>query len=110
MTHTVEDLMAAAVGQRPMDFETAFHQLMLGKAHAAIEDRKIELAKDMFAKAIEPVKEEEEIEERFGGKGSEVGIRNNTPKGANPQPAPQKGTGKSDLMTSLKAIKKPGNG
>ena len=106
MTHTVEDLMAAAVGQRPMDFETAFHQLMLGKAHAAIEDRKIEYAKNMFAKAV---KEDVDIEERFGGKGSDPSLRNNPSKGASPAPAPApKVTGKSDLMTSLTAIKKIG--
>jgi len=78
MTHTVEDLMAAAVGQRPMDFETAFHQLMLGKAHATIEDRKIELAKNMFAKAVK--EDIEEIEEKINSSDTESGGKKKKPK------------------------------
>ena len=91
MTHTIEDLMASAIGQRPVDFEHSFNALMMQRAGAAVENRKLDIAKSMFAKAAgveveketeeEAVEEEGEIEERFGGKGSEVGIRNNPPQG-----------------------------
>jgi len=113
MTSTIEDLLASAVGQRPVDFESSLYSIMRDKAGAAIEARKLEIAKTMFANAVkedeEEVEEDTEIEERFGGRSSEVGIRNNPPKGPGttpaPTPKPTKGTGKSDLMTTLSGIK-----
>lgn len=112
MTHTIEDLMASAVGQRPVDFEQSFDAIMMDRARAAVENRKLEMAKTMFANAVEEEEEVEEdveqVDERFGGRSSEVGIRNNPPQGSGstPAPAPAKGTGKSDLMTSLNAVRK----
>lgn len=64
MTDTIEDLMASAVGQRPMDFENAFAHLMLQKAGQAVEARKIEIAKSMFSDAVK--EEVEEVDEGFG--------------------------------------------
>lgn len=61
MTHTIEDLVAAAVGQRPMDFEQSFNSLIAGKASAAIENHKLGLAQTMFND--KPEEEEKEVEE-----------------------------------------------
>jgi hypothetical protein len=58
MTHTIEDLIASAVGQRPMDFEQTFVSLMMDKAGDAVEARKTEVAKTMFNRSFdEPVAE-----------------------------------------------------
>jgi hypothetical protein len=111
MPHTLEDLVAASVGQRPMDFERSFNAIMMDRAAAAVEAQKAQMAKGMFNVPVEDVEVEEdveEVEERFGGKGSDPSLRNNPPQGqpggAAPTP-PSKGTGKSDLMTSLKSIR-----
>ncbi len=63
MTHTIEDLLASAVGQRPMDFEHTFVSLMQDKAGAAIEARKAELAQNMFITPQEEPAEEPETQE-----------------------------------------------
>ena len=63
MKHTLEDLVASAVGQRPMDFEQGFNALMMDRAAAAVEAHKIEIAKSMFNGDPRPEVEESPTKE-----------------------------------------------
>lgn len=56
--HTIEDLVASAIGQRPIDFEQSFTALMREKTADAIEARKAELAKTLFNQPAEKETEE----------------------------------------------------
>ena len=58
MEYEIEDLMSAAIAQRPMDFDNAFKSIMINKITDAIEDKKLELAQTIF-------NESEEIEEKI---------------------------------------------
>lgn len=48
--HTVEDLFASAVAQRPGDFEEAFTALMSEKTAKVIESRKLDISKMLLRK------------------------------------------------------------
>ena len=58
MEYEIEDLMSAAIAQRPMDFDNAFKSIMINKITDAIDDKKIELAQTIFN---EPEESGEEI-------------------------------------------------
>ena len=53
MPHTIEDLIASAVGQRPGDFEEVFNTIMLDRVGAAIDTRKQEVAQSLLTKEPE---------------------------------------------------------
>jgi hypothetical protein len=59
MEYDIEDLMSAAIAQRPMDFESAFKSIINDRITDAIDDKKLELSKTVFN---EP-EDEEEIED-----------------------------------------------
>jgi hypothetical protein len=42
------DLIVSAVEQKPLDFESAFGNLIVDKLHTAIENKKIEIAQQMY--------------------------------------------------------------
>lgn len=56
--YTIDDMINFAVQQKPVDVKSAFDDLMLAKIHSAIEDKKMEVAKQMFGST----ESEEEIE------------------------------------------------
>lgn len=44
----VEDLVINALTNKPLEFETAFNDLIVDRIHSAIESKKIEVAKTMY--------------------------------------------------------------
>jgi hypothetical protein len=46
--YDMTDLVVSAITQKPLDFETAFDNLVVGRLHSAIEDKKIEIARQMY--------------------------------------------------------------
>lgn len=49
--YTIDDMINFAVQQKPVDVKSAFDDLMMAKIHSAIENKKIEVAKQMFGSA-----------------------------------------------------------
>lgn len=66
--YTINDMINFATQQKPVDVRAAFDELMLSKIHSAIEDKKIQVAKQMFGSdnvdtEIEDAEFEDEQEE-----------------------------------------------
>ena len=59
--YNIEDLMASAIAQKPMDFENVLNSIMLDRITDAIETRKVDIAKTMFDESKEESETEEEI-------------------------------------------------
>jgi hypothetical protein len=51
--YTVSDLVISAVEQKPIEFENIFKEILTDRIHSAVEDRKISLAQDMYAKPFD---------------------------------------------------------
>lgn len=49
--YTLDDIIDFSAEQKPADVKTALDNLMISKIHSAIEDKKIEVAKQMFGNA-----------------------------------------------------------
>lgn len=49
--YTLDDILNFSAEQRPVDVKAALDDLMIAKIHAAIEDKKVEVAKQMFGSA-----------------------------------------------------------
>lgn len=59
----IADLIHFSSGQKPIEFEATFKDLLQDKVAAAIENRKLEIANRMFnAPEVESNKEEQELE------------------------------------------------
>jgi hypothetical protein len=56
---SVSDLVISAIDQKPIDFENAFETLIVDRIRNAIENRKIEVAKQMYGYTPEVEQEEE---------------------------------------------------
>jgi hypothetical protein len=52
--YTLDDIIDFSVEQQPVEVKAAVDQLMLAKIHSAIEDKKVEVAKQMFGDAAGP--------------------------------------------------------
>lgn len=52
--YNIADIIDFSADQKPVDVQSAVDALMLQKAHAAIEAKKIEVAKQMFGDAAGP--------------------------------------------------------
>jgi len=52
--YTLDDIIDFSSEQQPIQVKAAVDQLMLAKIHSAIEDKKIEVAKQMFGDAAGP--------------------------------------------------------
>jgi len=48
------DLLSLAIDKNPVDFASAFDEILRGKAIAALENKKIELAQDIYGEAEDP--------------------------------------------------------
>jgi hypothetical protein len=58
-TYTVNDLLAFAHEQKPLDFETTFKSIMADKMVAAIDAKKVEIASSLYSSSDEVDNEEE---------------------------------------------------
>ena len=58
--YSVNDLISAAIEQKPTDFEDNFNSLMLDRIKSAVETRKQEIATSMFNNSIDVEAPEEE--------------------------------------------------
>lgn len=46
--YDISNLVVSAIEQKPLDFETAFDNLIIDRLHTAIENKKIEIAQQMY--------------------------------------------------------------
>lgn len=46
--YVLDDLVSAAVEQKPLDFEAAFNDLVVDRIRTAIENKKVEVAQQMY--------------------------------------------------------------
>jgi hypothetical protein len=46
--YSMEDLVVTAMQQQPMEFETAFNDLIIDRLQTAINDKKIAVAQQMY--------------------------------------------------------------
>lgn len=46
--YELQDLINAALEQKPVDFEAAFGDLLVSKLHNKINDKKLEIAQQLF--------------------------------------------------------------
>ncbi|QMP83899.1 MAG: hypothetical protein [Caudoviricetes sp.] len=64
--YDLSDLVVSAIEQKPLDFETAFNDLIVDRIRGAVEDKKIAIAQQMYNYNPEDVADaetEEEIED-----------------------------------------------
>lgn len=66
--YTLDDMVMATVDQKPLDFEAAFNDIIVDKIRTGIENRKMEIAQQMYN--YEPPVENDDDE--FGGDDSEL--------------------------------------
>jgi len=61
----VSDLVFSAFEQKPLDFETAFNDLVVDRIRNAVEQKKIDIAQQMYGyqPEVEPEYEDQETEE-----------------------------------------------
>lgn len=59
--YDISDLVVSAIEQKPLDFETAFNDLIVDRLHTAIENKKIEVAQQMYG--YQPEEETGEYED-----------------------------------------------
>lgn len=57
--YELNDLVISALEQRPTDFEAAFNDLIVGRISTAIENKKVEIAQQMYGYEPEQDYEEE---------------------------------------------------
>ena len=66
----MSDLVSAAAAQKPLDFETAFNDLIVDRIATAINDKKISVAQQMYGYTTdneETEEPEEELEDNQDG-------------------------------------------
>lgn len=64
----LQDLVLATAEQKPVEFEAAFNDLVVDRIRDAIENKKVEIAQQMYGYDPEPEPEyEEENDDEFGG-------------------------------------------
>lgn len=63
--YDLSDLVVSAIEQKPLDFETAFNDIMVDRIRTAVENKKVEIAQQMYNYDPDDVAdtEEEETEE-----------------------------------------------
>lgn len=69
---TVSDLVFSALEQKPMDFETAFNDLVVDRIRDAVEQKKIDIAQQMYGYQPEAeFEDEQETEEDLDTEGQQ---------------------------------------
>ena len=61
--YDVSDLVVSALEQRPLDFENAFNDLIIGRLQTQIQDKKIAIAQQMYGYEPEAEAEPDYTEE-----------------------------------------------
>ena len=61
--YDITDLVVSAVEQKPLDFEAAFNDLIIDRLHTAIENKKIEVAQQMYGYSDSETEQDYESEE-----------------------------------------------
>lgn len=59
--YDLQDLVVSAIEQKPLEFETAFNDLVIDRIRSAVEDKKVQIAQQMYN--YDPAAEETEEEE-----------------------------------------------
>jgi hypothetical protein len=57
--YEIEDLIAASVSQKPIEFEQAFDNLIVNRLQSAINDKKIQVAQQIYGYSPEEETESE---------------------------------------------------
>jgi hypothetical protein len=63
--YDISDLVVSAIEQKPLEFETAFDNLIVDRLQGAIEAKKIEIAQHMYGYQPEEDYYDSETEEEF---------------------------------------------
>lgn len=66
----IHDLIISAAEQKPLDFQAAFDELMVDRIRDSVEDRKIQIAHQMYNGAEE--EQEVENDDEFGSTDAEL--------------------------------------
>ena len=61
--YDLTDLVVSAIDQKPLDFETAFNDIFVGKLRDAVEQKKIDIAQQMYGYEPEEEYDDAETEE-----------------------------------------------
>ena len=65
--YELNDLVIAAVEQKPLDFEAAFDDLIVDRIRTAVENKKIEVAQQMYGYEPQEIEDIEfENDDEFG--------------------------------------------
>lgn len=67
--HDLTDLIVSAIEQKPNDFESTFNDLLVDRIRTAVEDKKIQIAQQMYG--YEPEETEDNSEEEIDVEESE---------------------------------------
>lgn len=63
--YDISDLVVSAIEQKPLDFESAFNDLIVDRLHTAIENKKIEIAQNMYGYQPEEQYDDSETEQDY---------------------------------------------
>lgn len=63
----IEDLISNAVLQKPIEFEAAFNDIVLDRIRDAVENKKIEVAKQLYGYESDVADDQEPSEEEENG-------------------------------------------
>jgi hypothetical protein len=58
--YDINDLVVSALEQKPLEFETAFNDLIVDRIRTAVENKKVEIAQQMYNYEPDDVAEPEE--------------------------------------------------
>lgn len=61
--YDLSDLVVSAIEQKPLDFETAFNDIIVDRIRNAVENKKVEIAQQMYNYEPDDVADTEETEE-----------------------------------------------
>lgn len=70
--YTLDDLVVATLEQKPTDFEAAFDNVITDRIRAAVEDKKIAIAQQMYGYEPEEQEEPEFENDEFDNGDSEL--------------------------------------
>ena len=70
--YTLDDLVIATLEQKPTDFEAAFDNVITDRIRAAVEDKKIAIAQQMYGYEPEEQEEPEFENDEFDNGDSEL--------------------------------------
>lgn len=57
--YDIQDLVVAAVEQKPSNFEAAFNDILLDRIRDAVENKKLEVAQQLYGYQVEPENDDE---------------------------------------------------